>query len=98
MKILAYDYTIRAAATPIIDLKNMGAHDSIGLTITICTFMLQQHQESTMIHEIIESVNWQLGLGLEEQKILSLEVGIYSALCNAGVDLHPLMRELEEGK
>lgn len=102
MKILAYDYKIKAATTPIVALKDMGRHDSLDLTITICTSMLRQHQESTMLHEIIESVNWQLGLELCEQNILSLEVGMYSALHNAGVDLSPLMRELEmaggEGK
>lgn len=96
MKILAYDYKINAATTPLVDLKNMGAHDSHALTITICTSMLRQHQESTMIHEIIESINWQLGLQFSEQNILSLEVGLYNVLRNAGVDLNPLMKELDK--
>jgi len=95
MRILAYDYKFEAITTPMTNLKNMGTHDSLGLTITICTSMLRQHQESTVFHEIIESVNWQLGLGLSEQKILALEVGIYNTLHNAGVDLDPLMKELD---
>ena len=97
MKILAYDYKIKAVAMPVENLKNMGVHNALDLTITICTGMLRQHQESTMLHEIIESVNWQLGLELCEQNILSLEIGMYNALRNAGVNLGPLVVELEEG-
>lgn len=95
MKILAYDYQVKAFRSTLDNTIHMGQHNANELTITICTGMQRQHQESTMIHEIIESINWQLALGLEEEKILNLEIGLYNVLKNAGVDLSPLMHELD---
>jgi hypothetical protein len=95
MKILAYDYEIKAVPTPIADSTLFGRHDGQDLTIRICTGMDRQHQESTMIHEVIESIVWQLKLKLEEEQVIGLEVGLYNVLRNVGVDLGPLMSELD---
>ncbi len=96
MKILAYDYQIIARQTPVEDSKIFGRHNANELTITICTGMGRQHQESTMLHEILEAINWQLQLNLDEHKTICLECGLYKVLKDAGVDLKPLMRELDK--
>jgi hypothetical protein len=95
MKILAYDYEIKAQPAPVEQIVLMGRHDANALRITICTGMDKQHQESTLIHEVLEAINWQLQIKLEEQQIICLEVGLYNVLQNTGVDLGPLMKELE---
>jgi len=97
MKILAYDYKIKAQPSPVEQLVLMGRHDANELTITICTGMDRQHQESTMIHEIFEAINWQLQMKLEEKQIIDLEIGLYNTFKNAGVNLEPIMRELPNG-
>lgn len=97
MKILAYDYKIKAESAPVEKLAFMGRHNGGDLNIIICTGMPRQNQESTMIHEIIEAINWQLKVNLREQQIIFLEIGLYNVLRNAGVDLRPLMVELKEG-
>jgi hypothetical protein len=98
MKILAYDYQIKGLSNPVETATLFGRHDSNSLTITICTGMQRQHQESTMIHEVFEAINWQLKIGLEEQQIICLEAGLYHVLRNAGVNLDPLMKELDATK
>lgn len=95
MKVLAYDYDIQAVSTSVADSTFMGRHNGTELTIRICTGMDRQHQESTMIHEIIEAIVWQLKLKLEEEQVIGLEIGLYNVLRNTGVDLSPLMRELD---
>lgn len=94
MKILAYDYTVKALPIDVVSSKIFGQHDANELSITICTGMAKQNQESTMLHEILESINWQLGMELEENQILRLEAGLYSALKDMGIDFAPLMKEL----
>lgn len=37
-------------------------------------------QESTLLHEIIENINWQLNLGFEEKTICQLEAALYQVL------------------
>ena len=37
----------------------------------------ETQMESTLIHEIIEALNWQLNIGLEERQICQIEAGLY---------------------
>jgi hypothetical protein len=98
MRILAYDYKIVGTTTAIADSTYMGRHDSYELTIYICTGMQKQHRESTMIHEIIEAINWQLKLGLKEKQIIGLESGLYDVFRNTRINMSPLMQELDNKK
>ena len=55
-----------------------------------------QAKISTMIHEIIETINAILELGLEHNQIMSIEAGIYGTLSGAGVDLSPLLKCIDK--
>lgn len=37
-------------------------------------------QESTLIHEILEAINWSSEIGLEHRQISALETGLYQVL------------------
>lgn len=47
---------------------------------------------STMLHEIIEAINYHFQLGLPHSKIMILEAGLYDTLTRNGVCLDPLLK------
>ena len=48
---------------------------------------------STVLHEIIEAVNYHLELDLEHPQIMGIEVGLHQALVGVGVDFSPIYKE-----
>jgi hypothetical protein len=50
-------------------------------------------QESIIIHEILEALNYHLELELPHRTISALESGLYQTLHDAGVDLQLLLKE-----
>jgi len=94
MKILGYHYTIVEDG----DTDHIGAfgrNHPRTLTIQIAKGLTPQQRESTVLHEIIEALNYALGLKLEHQAIMSLEAGLYQVLIDHGVCLAPLTREID---
>lgn len=91
MKILGYDYTLNKSADRE-QLENMGRCNTANQRIEIANNMNQQAQESTLLHEVIEALNFHLELKLEHTVISSLESGLYQVLTSNGVDLSPLLR------
>ena len=63
--------------------------------IQIATDLVEQQRVSTVLHEIIEALNYHLELELEHSKIMALEAGLYQVLTENGIDLNPLIKELE---
>ncbi len=63
-----------------------GGSDSLGSStlsrnrIFINTDQAVSQQESTLIHEIIEQINWAMKMNLTEETICQLESGIYQVL------------------
>jgi hypothetical protein len=91
IKILGYYY----------DMVEDGDYDSTGAfgrmnpkihKIQIASDLCQQEKETTVLHEIIESINYHLELKLEHPVIMSLEASLYQALTDNGVSLAPLTR------
>lgn len=78
LKILGFNYTIDYLDTSkkMIDAVS-GAHRQSDLKIFIDDTNHREYQESTLIHEIIESIDESNELGLEHQTISILEAGIY---------------------
>lgn len=91
MKILGYKYTIDQS-------KDM---DSIGgafgqfhartQTIQLANDADLQQVQSTLLHEIIEAINYHLQLKLEHPQIMGLEAGLYQVLVDNGVNLSVLI-------
>ena len=69
----------------------MGRFHAKSQSIQIANDINQQQDESTMIHEAIEAINYHLGLELEHKDITALEAALYQVLTDNGVDLAPLM-------
>lgn len=94
MKIMGYNYRIQ--------LKNSrkwyGECSTKKARIRLSTRQSRQVMTGTMLHEILEVLNYYLELGLNHQGITALESGIHQVFCDAGVDLTPLIREAEEQK
>jgi len=93
MNILGYSY----------QLVEEGDADFIGAfgrkhvakqVIQIAEDMVEQQRVSTVLHEIIEALNYHLELELGHNKVMSLEAGLYQVLTENGVDLNPLVKEL----
>jgi len=78
IKILGYDYTIK-----MIDLnetEKFGTQDMNTLTIRLNENKAQSQIDSTLLHEIIEAIDFHLGLELKHYQINALEAGLYQVL------------------
>ena len=93
MKILGYNYTVSGALSREV-IHASGWHNSNLLHIDIASDLELQQKKSTMIHEIIEALNYSLDLKLEHNIVMSLEAGLYQVLVDAGVDLTPLLKDI----
>lgn len=60
--------------------SSCGTHDGKYNKIWINIAWSQSQQESTLIHEIIEAINWLQALGLEDRQVQGLEAGLYQVL------------------
>lgn len=95
MKILGYDYLI-------VDGEDYGrvagSCDVKQAVIHVDPAQTPEMQESTVLHEIIEALAYHLNLMLPpnaDEVIMPLEAGLYQVLTAAGVDLSPLLREVQ---
>ena len=97
MKILGYTYTLVADG----DNERMGAfgrQHTKSQTLQIATDLCAEQVVSTVLHEVIEAINYHLQLHLEHPVVMSLEAALYQVLTDNGVDLTPLARELKAEK
>ena len=96
MKILGFDYTLSLMEARMADSRHYGECNNNELTIRLARGLPVQQKEGSVLHEILEAIGYCLSLNLGEQTILALERGLHGALADAGVDLAPLLRGLEE--
>ncbi len=94
MKILGFDYELKRVSGDY-DQGNMGACQLDKNIIIISDGIPKQRQASTLLHEIIEVLNDSFELNFEHKVISQLEAGLYQVLVDNGVDLTPLLKELE---
>jgi hypothetical protein len=94
MKILGYEYRVVGDR----DSDYIGAfgrQNSARLLVQIASDIAPQQRISTLLHEMIEVLNYHLQLDMPHQVIMSLEAGLYHALTENGVDLSPLEALIE---
>jgi len=60
--------------------------------IIIDPLQCKQAQESSVLHEMIEALNYHLDLKLQHETIMQLEAGLYQCLKDNGVDLSSLVK------
>jgi len=89
LNILGYNYEVMEDGVTD-ETAAFGRHHARLQKIQIASDLHPQGKQTTVLHEIIEAINYHLQLELEHSKIMSLEVGIFQTLTTAGVDLSPL--------
>jgi hypothetical protein len=93
MKILGYEYTLVDDG----DSASMGAFGRFhakSQKLQIAQDLHEQQIVSTTLHEIIEALNCHLEWKLEHPVIMSMEAALYQTLCENGVDLRPIAKEI----
>jgi len=78
LKILGHDYTVK-----LVDLNETDTYGNINLNTNIIRInhnKTQSQQETTLLHEIIEALNFNLELELKHNQITALEAGLYQVL------------------
>jgi hypothetical protein len=93
INILGYNYTIDTTR-PLEEMEgNVGYCDFDKLELRVANDVPEDAKNSTIIHEIIEAVNYHLEIGLEESQIKQLEVGIFQAFNDNRVPISLLLFE-----
>ena len=78
--ILGYKYAIGFEDSFNEGKDTMGSCNSMKQKILINEKCCMQQQQSTLLHEIIEALNYHLELDLEHSTIMGLETGLYQTL------------------
>jgi hypothetical protein len=86
IKVLGYTYTVQQKKPPEgIPSDSFGGCDFAGGTIYCSKEIPKDLQESTLLHEILEALNYHLELGLKHPQITALEAGLYQVLKDNGI-------------
>lgn len=77
LKIAGYNYVVETDPILIRDRSRMGESCANALTITLDPTVPKQVQETALLHEILEQVNYHYELKLEHAQISVLETALY---------------------
>lgn len=92
MNILGYEYDVEYSTVSGLN-GNAGECDLSNQTLRLATDIKMDAISSTLIHEILEALNYHLELDLKHNQISSLETGLFQVLSSNGVDLSLLTKE-----
>lgn len=76
-KILGHKYQLQITNIPMLKQSTIATCCSNTLTIEISNIFPQSRQEEALFHEIIEALDYHLGLKLEHDKITALSEGLF---------------------
>jgi len=93
LNILGYTYTIDMTKALEEMEGNVGFCDFDNLQLRVANDVPHGVKCSTILHEIIEAVNYHLEIGLKEPQIKQLEVGLFQSLESSDVSLSMLLFE-----
>jgi len=93
MKILGYEWTLENKLS-VEQIGSSGKMIMANQLILIATNQCEEQKISTVLHEIIEVLNYSFNLKLNHNQIFSLESGLYQTLKDNGIDLQPLLNDL----
>ena len=97
MKILGYDYKI-AKRLDAITLDAFGLCTWHNRILQIASDLAPSWDAEITLHEIIEALNYHLQLDLKHPVITSLEAGLNQVFAANGVDLSPLLAQIDRKK
>lgn len=93
MRILGYNYTVEMSDDRRKVAGNLGTCDLENQAIYLSKKNSVSGIQSTLIHEIIEALNFHMELKLRHHQISSLEAGLFQVLSDNGVDLEKLLKD-----
>ena len=91
MNILGYEYRVVSYETAD-DSGSYGRFHSKTQKLQIANDLCVEQKISTVLHEILEAVNYHLEIQLTHQNIMSLETALYQVMKENGIDLTPLLK------
>ena len=94
MNILGRNYELNFEKT-YNEMYRYGDFDQYKNIIRIANDIPEDEKIATVLHEIIEALNYYFELNLEHPKIMSLEAGLFQVLKENGVDLSVLLENDE---
>lgn len=92
LNILGYPYTV------ISDILLQDMSGNIGYCnfdkqwIQVAKDVANEARNSTLLHEVMEALNYHLEIGLSEAQIKQLEVGLHQVMSDSGISLDPLFK------
>jgi hypothetical protein len=93
LNILGYSYSLDLSKT----LEDMGGivgtWDCDRKTLELANDLEEDVTNSTLIHEILEAINYHLELELKHPQIMALEVGLHQVFNDNGISLNILREE-----
>ena len=98
MNLLGHEYKVELTddtnkiGTSLNGLPNVGLFNSGTQTIYINKNVPKSNQEATLLHEIIEGINYHFEMNLKHSSIMQLESALYQCFQANGVDLSPLFK------
>ena len=90
LKILAHEYEIEIDPEMLIAGSSMGLCCSNILKIKVAGGIPKSMQADTILHEIIEALNYQLELGLDHNVISSLSASLLSVIIDNKLEFNNL--------
>ena len=91
LRVLGYNYTLDLSKTLEDMVDNVGTCNLDKKIFTLANDVDKDAMVSTLLHEIIEAVNYHLELGLEHRQIMGLEVGLNQAISDNGGSLYNML-------
>jgi hypothetical protein len=96
MRIFGYNYKLKYSPS----MEN-GGMDQAGRLHTVKQIINvdpdqhRQSQESTVLHEVLEAINYHLQFSLPHEQISGLETSLYQFLGDIGMDTSLLLKDLD---
>ena len=95
MKILGFDYSIELVSSA--NMSELGTINHGSTHIRLRDNMSEVGLLSTLIHEIVHAVDFQLSLDMGEENVNRMATGLYQTMVDNGVNLRPLLKEKKHG-
>lgn len=89
IKVLGYEYKIERRDDAF-GMEAFGKCNVKSQTMPIASDLAPEQARSTILHEIIEALNYHLDLKMKHETIMRLEAGLYQTLTDNGVSLSKL--------
>ena len=95
IKLFGYEYAIECKDS-ISEMDAFGRYHSKTLTIQIANNICPQQKVSTLIHEVLEAINYHLNVKLKHEAICQLETGLMDFLSSNNLVSDKLLDLLPE--